>query len=175
MPDKIKELPEYQKNALIENVAKDFLDDDKLRNLLDFLEFLKCNKLTPRRVSSANWVVKRKGKNLCNLRLNVEEPFWSPTFINATIKGWRLTLNHYELENCFADREKHLFDDDMKQFIWDYVQEPRCPKNCQNTVTVLGKDCHPVCRCEPIGIKNPESVALSNLKKAVLIILSKLA
>ena len=31
----------YPKNALIEDVAKDFFDGENLKNLLDFLEFLK--------------------------------------------------------------------------------------------------------------------------------------
>ena len=39
----------HLKNALIEDVAKLVLEDDQLKNLLEFLGFLKSIKLTPRR------------------------------------------------------------------------------------------------------------------------------
>ena len=79
------------KNALMEISTKDILEDEKLNNLLDFLDFLKDNKLTPRRLSSGTWVVKYKGKTVCHLRLKYDD------------KDWRITLSHFTREKRFVD------------------------------------------------------------------------
>jgi len=52
MPERKNESEKYPKNTMIEDVVKDFLDDNKSECLMDFLVFLKSNKLTPRRSTS---------------------------------------------------------------------------------------------------------------------------
>jgi len=175
MSEQNNKFGKYPKNALIEDVAKDFLDSDKLKSLLDFLEFLKNNKLTPRRASSSNWVVKYKGKNVCNLKLKVEEPFWSPALINCTIKDWKLTFGHFASETWFAYYDKYFSDKGITQFIWDIIQKPRCPRNCQNKVTVLGKEFFPVCFCELFSVTNPSGVESDYSQKLILIIKTYIA
>jgi len=175
MPEQDLKFGKYPKNALIEDVAKDFLDEIKMGYHLEFLEFLKQNKLTPRRASSANWVVKHKGKYICNLKLNVEEPFWSPALTNCTIKDWKLTLAHSALIDLCSDFEKNFADDELKEFIKSKIQKPKCPRNCQNKLTVFGKEFFPVCYCEPFSAISPSGAELEHLKNLIQLIKTRIA
>jgi len=166
----------YPKNALIEDVAKDFLDSEKMKNLLDFLEFLKNNKFTPQRGSSAKWAVKYKGKPICHLRLIVEDKGggWSPTLTNCTIKDWRITHNHFT-RDWFVNCEKYFADEEMKKFIWNHIQAPGCRPECGSSKTILGREFNWVCTCEPFGNTSPSGVELEYSKKLILIIKAYIA
>ena len=50
-----------EQKPTVENAARELFDDDKLGNILDFLDFLKSNKLTPRWYTSDSAATKRKG------------------------------------------------------------------------------------------------------------------
>ena len=53
-----------------EDAARVCFEEDKLENILDFLDFLKVNKLTPRWYSTDSWVVKYKNKKVCQIKFN---------------------------------------------------------------------------------------------------------
>lgn len=158
----------HQKNALIEDVAKEFLDDDKLKSLLDFLEFLKNIKLTPRRYTNSGWIVKFKGKTVCRLRLYAKEFHYSTN-------DWCIQHDHFSKEKWFVNYESYFPDEEMIQFVWDHIQEPQCPRNCQNKIMVLGKEFHPVCYCRTFMNTNPSGVELDCSKKLILIIKAYIA
>ena len=177
MAEQNNETVKYPKNALIEDVAKDFLDGDKLECLIDFLAFLKNNKLIPRRSTSVAWVVKYKGKIVCHVRLLVEEKTWSSKLDNCTIKDWCITHSHFSREKWFVNYEKYFTDEEMIQFVLDRIQEPVCPRkgwtnNCQYRITLWGKEFHSVCNCQPFINTNPRGVGLERSKKLILIIKS---
>ena len=54
----------------VDDIARELLDEDKLANVLDFLEFLKNNKLTPRWYTANSWSVKHKNKTVCMIKFN---------------------------------------------------------------------------------------------------------
>ena len=169
----------YPKNALIQDVAKDFLDSEKQKCLMDFLEFLKGNKLTPRRSTSVAWIVKHKGKIVCHVRLLVEEKTHSAALDNCTIKDWCITHSHFSREKWFVNYEKY-FDDEMIQFVLAHIQEPICPRrgwanNCRYKITLWGKKFYNVCNCQPFIITNPQGDDLECSKKLILIIKSYIA
>ncbi|MCL2401843.1 MAG: hypothetical protein FWC90_04290, partial [Oscillospiraceae bacterium] len=49
----------------VDDMARELFDEDKLANVLDFLEFLKNNQLTPRWYTTNSWSVKYKNKTVC--------------------------------------------------------------------------------------------------------------
>ena len=153
----------HQKHALIEDVAKEVLDGDKLKNLLEFLEFLKNIKLTPRRFTNSGWIVKFKGKNVCRIRLYVEEFHYSTN-------DWCIEHDHFSKEKWFVNYEKYFSDEEITEFIWNHIQKPRCPRNCQNKLMVLGKEFYPACYCHSFCNTNPNGVELEHSKKLILII-----
>jgi hypothetical protein len=156
----------YQKQKAIkpkvEDVAKEFITGDKLKNLSDFLEFLKNNKLTPRWQSSNSWSVRYKNKSVCYVRLNNNEMSWS------------LDHSQFTREKWFTDYDKYITDDELKEFIWDHINAPRCiGRDCwsyQNKMTILGKQFDAVCNCWPLSVKNPDGAKLECSKKFILVI-----
>ena len=168
MSEHYNEPATHQKNALIQDVAKEFLDGDKLKNLLDFLEFLKSIKLTPRRFTNSGWNVKFKGKIICRLRLYVEGFHYSAN-------DWCIQHDNFSKDMWFVNYEKYFTDEEMIQFVWNHIQKPGCPRNCQNKMTILGKEFHPVCYCRTFMNTNPSGVELERSKKLILIIKAYIA
>jgi len=49
----------------IDNVINDFLNGDVLTKALDFIDYLKMNKMNPRWSATNAWTVKHKNKRVC--------------------------------------------------------------------------------------------------------------
>jgi hypothetical protein len=146
----------------IEDVAKELKSKNDLNNLLDFLEFLKENKLAPRWQSSNTWIVRYKNKRVCNLRINYRED------------GWRISNNQFIHEKWFENSNKYPLDIELKDFILDNISAPGClsKTDCKGieNITVLGKHFDAICNCWPFSIKNPSGTKLEYLKKLFLAI-----
>jgi len=93
------------KKPKIEDVAKEIIDGDHLKNLLNFLAFLNDNKLTPRWQSGNSWKVVYKNKNVCHINLNDHEGVWMIRHSQFTRDKW------------FVNYEKYITDDKLKNFI----------------------------------------------------------
>ena len=108
----------YQKQKAVkpkvEDVAGDFIGGDRLKNLLDFIGFLKENKLTPRCQSSNSWSVRYKNKSVCYIRLNDRQ------------KSWSLDHSQFTREKWFKDYDRYITSDELKEFIWSHINAPRC-------------------------------------------------
>ena len=147
----------------IEDVAVEIITGDNLKNLMDFLEFLRDNKLTPRWQSSNSWKVTYKNKSVCYVNLLEREGFWMIRHSQFTREKW------------FTDYDKYITDAVLKEFILDNINAPLCgQRNCwgwfRNNITILGKQFDKVCNCWPLTLKNPEGAALECSKKLILVI-----
>jgi len=156
----------------VEDIARELLDEEKLENVLDFFEFLKSNKLTPRWYTSDSWVVKYKNKTVCKIKLN-----WMP---RASDKGnfWGIYSAPFTRENWFENYDSYITDDGLKGFIWDHINPPHgCSQQggtvrCKGwpDVTILGKTYKAVCGCHSLVVKNPDGKTLEYAKEFVLVI-----
>jgi len=141
---------------LIEDIAGDFIDGDKLRNLLDFLSFLKGHKLTPRWQSGNSWKVSYKGKGVC--------------FIKIVGASWFVMLSALTREKCFVGYDGY-FSDELKEFVWENIKSGWCPNNCKGrSRIVFGKEFNDFCTCWAIRIENPDGVAVELSKRLILAI-----
>ena len=52
-----------------EDAAADFINGKKLKSLMNLLEFLRDNKLTPRWQSGNSWKVSYKNKTVCFIKI----------------------------------------------------------------------------------------------------------
>ncbi|MCL2388649.1 MAG: hypothetical protein FWC89_14045 [Defluviitaleaceae bacterium] len=140
-----------------DEVVGDFLSGDALKYALDFLTFLKQNKMNPRWASTSSWAVKHKNKHVCGIRLNgsawqygVEPGSWYIECANL------LEILH-EFEGC----------ENLKKILWSNVKH--CTKCCScgpgANANIMGKQFENVCR---IVIKNPDAEALTYAKQLVL-------
>jgi hypothetical protein len=155
----------YQKQKAvkpkIEDVAGDFVTGDNLKNLQDFLGFLKDNKLTPQWQSSNSWKVSYKSKSVCYIRLNDKEKYWS------------LDHSQFTREKWFTDYDKYITDAGLKEFVLEHINAPRCTgRECKGrqNMTILGKKFDEVCNCWSLSVKAPGGAELEDYKKFILVI-----
>jgi len=156
----------------VEDIARELLDEEKLANVLDFLEFLKNNKLTPRWYTTNSWIVKYKNKTVCVIKMNwMMQPSDKENF-------WGIYHSHFSREKWFIDYNKYIKDKGLKEFIWDNINPPyACSKKggtvrCRGLLdmTILGKPYKSICGCYSLVAKNPEGKTLEYAKELVLFI-----
>ena len=139
----------------IEDVAGDFISEDKLKNLMNFLGFLRENKLTPRWASWNSWLVKFKSKNVCQIKIRDA--------------SWFVMLSAFTREKWFVGYEKYFADDELKEFVWENNRGSWCSGNCKGKKrTFFGKEFNDVCTCWGIRAENPDGVALERSKRVIL-------
>jgi len=145
----------------IEDVAGNFITGDKLKNLMDFLGFMRDNKLTPRWQSSNSWKVSYKGKGVC--------------FIKIIGTSWFVMHSALTREKWFVGYDEY-FPDELKKFVWENIKGGYCPNNCMGrSKTIFGKEFNDFCTCWAIRTENPDGAALECSKRVVLAIKSFIA
>jgi len=140
-----------------EDVAGDFISEDKLKNLTDLLGFLRENKLTPRWASGNSWSVKYKTRNVC--------------FIKIIGTSWYVFHSNFGRESWFVGYDEYFPDDELKAFVWQNMKGAYCTRKCMGrSKTILGKDFYDICTCWPFRLENPEGVDLEHSKNVILAI-----
>jgi len=136
----------------IEDVARVVFEGDKLKNLLDFVVFLRNNKMAPRWQSVNSWVA----GGVCYIKIFDDENLWwvSPN-----------------LNFGAGEYEKHITDDEMKELVWGNLHNRQCRTQCSGYIdkALWGKKFDRICFCFSVRIKNPEGAALECLKKMILL------
>jgi len=140
-----------------EDAFSEFLVGETKDNALNFISWLRENKLTPRWDGIYRWKVSYKSKYICYINLS-----WPPSNGIWEVKPNRLFFGEYG---------KYITDDNLKKFVLDIVRFPGCNRECgrKKDVEFLGKKFGEVCSCWPFRVKNPAGAELENLKKLILI------
>ena len=145
-----------------ESIAAGVTNEAAKKNILNFIEFIRRNKLSPQ-WSATNaakehiWNVGIKGKNIFNIRINeITGNWWISIFGRA-----------FDLYN------KHITDAELQRFLLESVRikgcknAPKCTTQRKNEPffnTILNS----VCVCHfMLSINNPDGEHLENLKKLV--------
>jgi len=132
------------------------LDGDKLKNFLDFNDFLKKSKVTKGKTNKADtsWAVRYKNKMICHFRA-YKDLWWISYFKQEEL-----------LENC-----GEYVTDALKEFILANINtNPGCGGcNGRENKIVLGKMFDRVCGCHLLLLKNPDGKALEYAKELVSI------
>ena len=153
--DMLKKQKDVKPN--VEDVAGEFINEDKFVNLKNLLGFLRENKLNPRWASGNSWSVKYKNKNVCYIKI-----------IRAS---WYVFHSNFTRENWFVEYDDYFADDGLKEFVQKNITGGHCPNNCKGrTKTIFGKDLADICTCWPYRLENPDGAALENAKKVILAI-----
>lgn len=145
----------------IEEIAENLFDGDKLKNFLDFNEFLKNNKLTKGSTAktACRWMIKYKNKRLCHLMASKD--FWA--------------ISYYKDKEIFEKCENYITDE-LKEFILENINtKPGCKNSkggkCKGieNINILGKMFDRVCGCHMLMVTNPDGKTLEYAKEIVLI------
>ncbi|MCL2487795.1 MAG: hypothetical protein FWE80_03850 [Oscillospiraceae bacterium] len=150
MPEKIKQK--------IEDVISSTLRGDVLKNALDFISWLKENKMNPSWISINSWKIRYKNKGIGNIRIYSES-------VNhkLPIDSWNLAS--VDLDHNAAD---DIFDNKFKEIIWSNVRHcVGCGKCAPGKDKVIfGKEFSGVC-CIWLSIVNPDMKTLACVKMLI--------
>jgi len=138
----------------IENDAVEFLENEKQKNMLDFVAWLKKNKMPPVWGSYYSWKSSFKGKGMCYLGIDPSNGSWN---INPYIDG-------FEDENALPNEQ-------LKEMVWSRVDTCKiCGCSCWpgNDKTILGKHYENVCGQFTLLDPNPDVEEIESAKQLIL-------
>jgi len=141
MPDITTLKVQRETKAKVEDVIPHFLDGAALESALDFIAFLRTQRMSPSWAGVHNaWRVNSKGKPLCYIRLGKE-------WIRDT-EGVKWVVVLY-LDNMDEYANK-IISEGWQNIVWDdlhYCRKPNCPYGCSSGMkkVILGKEISDLC------------------------------
>ena len=142
----------------VEDFAKDLLDNDKLKNVVIFNEFLNDVDLTAEKTSKYFWSVMHEGIRISTIAIH--KNYWWIRFFGR----------YHGSDELFNHCEKHLTDELKNLIINNIITNLPC-KNCKSFASklIFGKMFDKVCWCTPFRFINPDGESLLYAKELVLI------
>ena len=159
---------------LIEDVIPEFLEGDNKKTALEFVAYMRENKMKPVWARHNAWKAMFKGKSICYIRLpKYDSHFRSPKHSNESdwMRSWSIMLQLKELnQNKFEVLNN---DEVMKNLIWDslYNCQANCPSQCnpEKKIVVFGKELEKRCGYAldngHLFFVNPDEVEINCIKK----------
>ena len=145
-------MPEEKKaRPKIEDVIGNFLSDDALKNGLDFIAYLKENKMSPQWSAANSWKVSYRAQNILFIRLGSESQYYGMEkgswYIYVYIGGYEDSL-----------------PDDFKEIVWSNIKYCNSCSHCKGErMMIFGKEFDNV--CDSFIVNNPDSRAIECVKK----------
>ncbi|MDF2686985.1 MAG: hypothetical protein K0S55_2168 [Clostridia bacterium] len=149
-------MTEEKRKPEIEDAILEQLDGDKQKLALDFVAWLRENKMTLRWAGFKNaWKANYKSKTICYVKLKSNE---------SNEKKWVV----YPYLNHINQYEELIVTEDLQNIIWDnmfYCLSCRTPCNTTN-ITFLGKEIKGVCGGrQPVWFFEPDNATINCIKK----------
>jgi len=153
----------------VEDVLGEVLDGDAQTNALDFVAFLRANKLSPNLAAANSWAVAYKGQRVCFIRT-----YGSANYHNLKGGSWHICFANSKFANF--DDEQYNLDEKLKNLIWDNIS------HCQNhdyacnpgdPMTIFGKKFDSVCH-QWLFMINPDANAVECAKKIIMLYISSI-
>jgi len=156
---KISSLSFNEQKALkpkIENAILECLNGDMMQTALDFTEYVKSIKMSPRWTNRNAWVINYKSKGVCKIYVWDDGWFIRPSF-------------NYDYEN---ELMVFITESKLEKTIWDNIYHCRAcgksPATCmQKSKIILGKEFKGVCSCVLFQFHNPNTDAIDCVKKLI--------
>jgi len=140
----------------VEDVILDLVKEEHRETALDFVGYIRADKMAPAWASTNSWKVSYKGQCLCYLRTA-----GTARYHNLDDGSWHINFAVYS-DNVY---EISVSDEAVKM-IWDNVRYCTNCSNCipANHLTINGKEFDKVCH-QWLVIKNPDADQLNCIKK----------
>ena len=167
----------------LENLIPEYLDGDMKKIALDFIAYMRANKMSPAYQPSLRYKCSYKGKGICTIRLPRANGSGNGGFDNEFNQAWMpgdRSKNFWavvlELNNFHTYED--LIDDEMKSIIWEKKNiyfcnncwyTPENPRACApgRSMTVLGKKFENLCGRGFFWFFNPDEATINCIKKLV--------
>jgi len=149
----------------VEDVMNEILDGDILKNALDFVAYLRENKMNPKWTATNAWWVDYKGKRLVSIRVGPKEP--GPWGYGLESRSWHIGhwLQGFALSHDLSKEfEDSIAYDKFKEFVWNNMQPCKKCMSCApgHSGTYFGKKFDSVCY---FRVENPDTGTLEFVKK----------
>ena len=157
--DKISSLSFKEQKALrpkLENSISECLNGDMIKVALDFIDYVKSMKMSPRWTNRNAWVMNYKGKGVCKVYVYDNGWFIRPSF-NYDYTDELMTF---------------LTENKLEETIWNNIYHCRAcgksPDICmQKSKIILGREFKGVCSCILFQFHNPNTDAIECVKKLI--------
>ena len=161
----------------LEDALNELVNGDVLKNALDFVAYLRANKMSPAWTTPNSWKVSCKGQGICYIKLGEQ------ALDNYTQGGNLKKVCEAKHGNAFwlinfhgsfaRDYEPLLSSAKLKKIAWANIKHcVKCNENCIAekkwvAASVLGKDFDNVCKNIRIVMINPNAEAVECAKALV--------
>ena len=158
-------MSEQKKFPKFEDGLKDFLSSEALKNALDFVDYLKMNKIAVEFSGHENvWHVRYLNKHICVIVFydNSAKPVCFVDGINKSPVPWTIFWGDYDE----YEHKDIQVDECFRKFIWTCVHIcEKCPCNNKMEIcrTIFGKEYKNLCHCS-LAFTNPDAEALEHIK-----------
>jgi len=146
----------------IEDILSIYLDGSTLENALDFVTFLRENKMSPGWRSPNSWCSSYKGKVVTYVKIG------DAAYVNTKYDSWQIVFfGHYNYEN------EELFDEHTKKIAWSKIRFCECCTNCKHApginATILKKELEDnICCYMSLRFNDPDMEELNCAKALVM-------
>jgi len=140
----------------IEDVADKLLEGEKLKNLLDFIKWLRANKISPTWATRNSWMVSVKGKRVCYIRVSQLDGLFTGS--------WWVSFHAEGLVD-----ENLINDEKLKEIAWSNIRKCRVCNSCfpGNNRVILGKEFEDICGLAAPDFWNPGADEIECMKKLI--------
>jgi len=159
-------MPEKKLRPQIEDGIREHLTGDRQKNALDFVAYLRENKLNPLWVTPLSWKVILKNEGVCYIKLFTGG---RPGYDDRMDGDWIINPH-----GGFKGGYESVFSDEKgKEIAWAYVKYCiGCSRVCVaeekwRTVSILGKSFDKVCKNVAFNWANPDADAIEYVKKMI--------
>lgn len=142
---------------LIEDVIPEYLDDDMKKSALDFIAYLRANKMKPAWTLTNQWKAVYKGRNICRITLspwNQHKKYkWVVTAYLEHIKDYEAIIINEELQNFVWDNVFYCVQKPKESFPAEELRNYALRWPCNiwgcapgKNITICGKELTNICR-----------------------------
>lgn len=139
----------------VEDVVKDILDGDVQKNALDFVVYLKDNKINPQWSATNAWKISYRNYSVCFIRL-----YGAADYYNIQAGSWQIIpfIGEYH-ESCLSD--------DLKEIVWLNKRTCKVCGKCGLPISkVFGKEYDYACE-KSIVFTDPDIKSIECIKKLI--------
>lgn len=154
-----KEVSKYEQQKkmkpLLEDIIDSYLKGQLRDNAVEFVNFLRANKMSPQWASTDSYALSYKNRRVCIIKINAGE--WSL---------WLNTQYNEDFNVCFCRENKETQNILLNSIVYCKY----CGKCAPGlNITILGKQLQKACYCPVIRLHNPSQTELDCAKKLVIL------
>jgi len=139
----------------IEDVIPYYINGDMKKTALDFVKYLRVNKMSPSWNGANQWGTVSQGKNICYISLGNKS--WRKS------DYWIINLHLTHIKNY----EISIMNEGLEKIVWDNIRYCGHCSGCApgKNIPISGKEFKGICRDFILFICDPDETMVNDIKK----------